>query len=150
MIGRITITLFILISIIVILYFSFCNSVVYKAAEVQSSIKQKPKKTNMVSTNIGHGHIGNGHGHGHGHIGHGHGHIGYGHGHDHIGYGHGHGQPTGYVEHSDYLPDSLYTRPCKCTNSIEFGNLNLEPYIERIMEVNDLIDRENINDLRDL
>jgi hypothetical protein len=60
-----------------------------------------------------------------------------------LGYG-----PQRYGAHNDYLPDSLYTRQCNFPNCIEFEGLNLEPYIERIMEVNDLIDHENINDLR--
>jgi hypothetical protein len=48
--------------------------------------------------------------------------------------------------YNDYLPDSLY--PKNYSDFIEFEGLNLDPYIGRIMEVNDLIYRENINDLR--
>lgn len=60
-----------------------------------------------------------------------------------LGYG-----PQRYEAHNDYLPDSLYTRPCNCPNCVEFEGLNFDPYAERMTEVNDLIYRENRDDLR--
>jgi hypothetical protein len=48
--------------------------------------------------------------------------------------------PQSYCANNDYLPDSLYTKPHD--DWIEFENLNFEPYMERIWDVNDLLDSD--------
>jgi hypothetical protein len=52
-----------------------------------------------------------------------------------LGYG-----PQSYGANNDYLPDSLYTKPLD--DWIEFENLNFEPYMERIWDVNNLLDHD--------